>query len=543
MAVRFFRVVLTVALLLGATVAFAQMELGVMQGTVTDDAGKPLDGATVRLRDLERGRETTFKSDKSGRFYRRGLQAVEYEMVVEKDGYQPVKDKVKLVAGTDRRLDFKLARAAPEGAEEFAGGIAAFNKGDHAGAAEAFEAAVAKAPGLPEIRVNLAMAYLRLGRTAEAVTQLEQATSLGLGAAHVQFQLGGAYVEMQALDKAAAALEAGFAKQPDLTDPLAYEAAVTLGAVYFAKGQNDKAAAQFERTLAARPGAAAPAIGLAKVHFSRGEVEQALKLFDQIVATHPASPEGAQAATFIKEFRKGPGQAAPVAAVVRVTVLSAGAVEEGVLRLARQYKQDARHEVSPQFGTGPEIEKRLSSGEAVDVVIAPAAVVERALKSGAVVAGTEKPVARVGVGITVRRGAAAPDVSTVDALKAALLRADSVVYNQASTGQYLETLFARMGILDRLKPVTTRYGNAAQVFEHVIAGKGNEIGFGPITEIKSFEPKGAVLVGALPDEIQNYTTYVAVVSTRAAAPDLARAFIGYLTAAAARPVFLATGAQ
>ena len=289
----------------GAVSGAGQMELGVMTGTVTDDTGKPLEGATVRLRDLERGRETTFKSDKSGRFYRRGLQAVEYEMVVEKEGYQPVKDKVKLVAGTDRRLDFKLARAAPVGAEEFAAGIAAFNKGDNAAAATAFEAALAKAPGLPEIRVNLGLAYLRLGRNADAVAQIEQAAALGVGAANVQFQLGAAYVEMQALDNAVTAFEAGLAKQPDLEDPLAYEAAVTLGAVHFAKGQNDKAAAQFEKSLAARPGAAAPSLGLAKVHFSKGEVDKALALFDRIVAQHPGTAEAAQAATFIKELRKG----------------------------------------------------------------------------------------------------------------------------------------------------------------------------------------------------------------------------------------------
>ena len=531
------------ALLCSPAMASGQIELGVIQGVVTDETGNPLEGVTFRIRDTGRGREFTIKSDERGRFYRRGLPAVEYEISVEKEGYQPIHDKLRLNAGTDRRFSFKLVRAAPGGTEEFNKGVAAFTAGDNAAAALAFEAAVEKAPTLPEVRVNLAMAYLRLGRPADAVAQLEKATALGLGAANVQFQLGAAYVEMQSLDKAAAAFEAGLAKQPNLTDPLAYEAAVTLGAVYFAKGQNDLSAEQFEKALAARSGAAAPSIGLAKVHFSKGEVDQALALFDRIVATHPGTTEAAQAATFITELRKGPGPAAPSAAAGRLTVLSAGAVEEAVHRLARQYKQDAGHEVSPQFGTGPEIEKRFSSGEAADVLIAPAAIIERALKSGAVVAGTEKPVARVGVGITVRRGAAAPDVSTVDALKAALLRADSVVYNQASTGQYLEALFARMGILDRLKPVTTRYGNAAQVFEHVIAGRGNEIGFGPITEIKSFEPKGAVLVGALPDEIQNYTTYVAAVSTRAAAPDAARAFIRYLTAAAARPVFLATGAR
>jgi molybdate transport system substrate-binding protein len=224
-----------------------------------------------------------------------------------------------------------------------------------------------------------------------------------------------------------------------------------------------------------------------------------------------------------------------------LSVWSAGAVEEGVLRLVAEYKRQG-HDVSTRFGTGPELEKMLASGESADVLIAPAAVVQRAITSGAVVAGTETPVGRVGVGVTVRTGATPPEVASVDALKDALLRADSVVYNQASTGQYLEGLFARMGILERLGAKTTRYGNAARVLEHVIAGKGNEIGFGPITEIKSFEPKGVVLVAPLPAEVQNYTTYVASVMTRGRA-EPARAFIRFLTTGAARATFASTGVQ
>jgi molybdate transport system substrate-binding protein len=226
-----------------------------------------------------------------------------------------------------------------------------------------------------------------------------------------------------------------------------------------------------------------------------------------------------------------------------IAVLSAGAVEEAVLRLAAQHERETGHDVATQFGTGPEIEKRLSSGATADVLIAPVAVIERAAKAGHVAPASAVPVARVGVGVTVRRGRTPPDASSVEALKTALLAADSVVYNQASTGQYLETLFTRMGIADQLKPKTTRYGNAAQVLEHIIAGKGNEIGFGPITEIKSFEPKGVVLVAPLPRDVQNYTTYMAAVMLRVGSHSSAEAFIRYLTSTPARQVFAATGAQ
>ena len=302
---------LAVALLGGATAADAQMELGVMQGTIVDEQGKPLEGVDVKLRDLERGREYTMKSDKTGKFYRRGLQAVEYEMNVVKEGYQPIKDKVKLTAGTDRRFDFKLAKATPVGAVEFQQGVAAYNKGDFAAAATAFEAAVAKAPTIPDLHVNLALAYFRLKRTNEAVAELEKAASLGPDDPKIHYQLGSAYVEMQEYDKAISAFEKGLARPVDLAaDPLALEATSTLGAVYFAKGENDKAAAQFQKALAAKPGAAGATLGMGKIHFSKGEVDKAVELFEQVVAQHPGTPEAAQADAFLKELKKTkpPGQ-------------------------------------------------------------------------------------------------------------------------------------------------------------------------------------------------------------------------------------------
>jgi tetratricopeptide (TPR) repeat protein len=281
------------------------MELAVIQGTVKDEAGKPLEGVTFRLKDIGRGRETAIKSDKDGKFYRRGLQAVEYELVVEKEGYQAINDKIKLSAGENsRRFDFKLVKAAPEGAGDFARGVEAYNRGDHAAAAQAFEAAMQKAPDLPEIRVNLALAYFKLQRTADAVAQLEKAASLAPNNQAVQFQLGGAYVEMQSLDKAMAAFEKGLAIKSDANDPLVWEAVVTLGAVYFARGDAEKATAQYEKALAVKPGAPAPTLGLGKVYFSKGDVAKALQLFEQVAASAKGTPEAAEAEVFIKELKK-----------------------------------------------------------------------------------------------------------------------------------------------------------------------------------------------------------------------------------------------
>ena len=294
-----------VALFVAAPAAAGQMELAVMQGTVKDEAGKPLEGVRFRLKDIGRGSETSVKSDKNGKFYRRGLQAVEYELVVEKEGYQAINDKIKLSAGeNNRRFDFKLVKAAPEGAGDFARGVDAYNRGDNAAAAQAFEAAMQKAPDLPEIRVNLALAYFKLQRTADAVAQLEKASTLAPNNQSVQFQLGGAYVEMQSLDKAMAAFEKGLAIKSDASDPPVWEAMVTLGAVYFAKGEPDKAIAHYEKALAAKPGAPAPTLGLGKVYFSKQDVARALQLFEQVAASAKGTPEAAEAEAFIKELKK-----------------------------------------------------------------------------------------------------------------------------------------------------------------------------------------------------------------------------------------------
>jgi tetratricopeptide (TPR) repeat protein len=297
----------TAVLLLGGEASsVAQMELGVIKGRVVDDAGAPLADVTIRLVNTDRGREITLKTGKDGRFYRRGLQAAEYAISVQLDGYQPVNDKVRIVAGTDGDFDFKLAKAAAGGSKEFQEGVSAYNAGDFAAAAKRFEAAIAQSPTVPALHVNLALAYFQLKRPAEAVASLEKASALAPGDAAVQYQLGSAYVDAQAYDKAVAVLQKGLGSSPDLArDALAAEATATLGAVYFAQGKVAEAESAFLKVLAARPDSAAALLGMGKVHFSRNEVAKALELFEKVVAVHPGTPEAAQAATFVKELKKG----------------------------------------------------------------------------------------------------------------------------------------------------------------------------------------------------------------------------------------------
>lgn len=261
--------------------------------------------------------------------------------------------------------------------------------------------------------------------------------------------------------------------------------------------------------------------------------------------------------------------AAMSAAAAEIRVLSAGAVEPGLRAFAHLVKAETGHDLAIQFNTAPRIAERLAAGETFDILISPPAVIEQAGKNGKVVVESRVPVGRVGAGIVMRSDAPAPNIATVDALKQALLQADSVVYNTASTGLYLDRLFEKMGILDQLKPKTTRYPDGAAVMEHMRKGDdapdalrasptggtpgsgrpvaglatGNAIGFGAITEIRLYESKGLRLVGPLPAEVQNYTSYDAALMTAASAAGPAKAALALLAAPAGKAAFASAGVE
>jgi molybdate transport system substrate-binding protein len=179
-------------------------------------------------------------------------------------------------------------------------------------------------------------------------------------------------------------------------------------------------------------------------------------------------------------------------------VLSAGAVEPGLLRAAEQFKRASGNEIKVQFNTAPQLARRMAAGEVADILIAPPTVLDEQARNGRISTQGRLTLGRVGAGVVVRASAPNPDIATTEALKRAMLNADSIVYNTASTGLYLEKLFERIGIAEQIKAKTTHYPNGEDVMNHVIKGGGNELGFGAITEIKLFEPKSLKLVGPLP---------------------------------------------
>lgn len=231
------------------------------------------------------------------------------------------------------------------------------------------------------------------------------------------------------------------------------------------------------------------------------------------------------------------------ASAADIKVLSAGAVEPGLHKVVALFKAATGHNVTIQFNTAPQIAQRMQEGYAADVLIAPQQGLKQQLDAGKVLAEAQVDLGKVGVGIVVRSDAIGPKVGTAEELKAAVLAADSVVYNTASTGLYLERLFERLNVAEQVKPKATRPPSGEAVMLHVISGTGRQIGFGAMTEIGLFVSKGLKLVGPLPAEVQNYTTYAAAMTANASEREAAKAMLAFLATAEARQALSAAGIE
>jgi molybdate transport system substrate-binding protein len=227
------------------------------------------------------------------------------------------------------------------------------------------------------------------------------------------------------------------------------------------------------------------------------------------------------------------------AQAAELRVLSAGAIEPGLKAAVGSFEKQTGHTVQITFNTAPELRKRMESNPAFDVVIAPPAVIGD-FAAASKLAEARANVGRVGMGVAVREGAPLPDISSADALKRSVLDAESLVFNRASTGLYLESLLKKMDVYAQVEGKTTRYADGASVMEHVLKGKGREIGFGAMTEILLYQGKGLKLVGPVPAEVQNYTAYTAAPLASSTQAVLAQQFVTFLSGPG-KPLFVAAG--
>jgi molybdate transport system substrate-binding protein len=224
-------------------------------------------------------------------------------------------------------------------------------------------------------------------------------------------------------------------------------------------------------------------------------------------------------------------------------VLSAGAMQRGLITISAKFKQSSGTQVDIRYATAPQLQKILTeNGAAADALLAPNPTMAALVSAGKVVADTQKEIGGVGTAVLIRTDAPVPDISSLDAFKRSLVDADAIVYNRASSGTYIDQMLKKIGVLDQVQARIVKVDDGEAVATRIKQGHGREFGFGGYTDVLHNQEMGGVkLVGAIPDEVQNYTLYSSALIAAAASPQPARAFLAYLATPEAQAIFRDSG--
>ena len=223
-----------------------------------------------------------------------------------------------------------------------------------------------------------------------------------------------------------------------------------------------------------------------------------------------------------------------------ITLIAPGGIRDAIQRMIPDFERQTGHTIKATFGSGGGTKQRVISGEAFDVPVVQPPLKE-VIDSGHVVAATETPLATVAVGVAVRKGAAQPDISTLEGVKDMLLAAKTISYPDgargAAAGVSFDATLRQLGIFDEMKPKIVRAQGGAGAMALLARG---EVDIG-LTFLSEIHDPGVEIVGALPREISTPTGLVGFVSAHSNAPTAARALLAYLSSPEVAAVYEALG--
>ncbi len=239
------------------------------------------------------------------------------------------------------------------------------------------------------------------------------------------------------------------------------------------------------------------------------------------------------------------GDESATADISEIRVITSGGFTEAYNILAPEFEQATGIMLVTSYGASSggapdSIPSRLSRGEATDIIILSRSSLDRLTDSGEVVPESRVDLVRSSIGLAVRAGAPAPDISSTESFVEAMLAAESIGYSASASGTYLSTeLFPRLGIWDEIEPKSKRI--LSERVATVVARGEVQLGFQQISEILPIE--GIDFVGPIPSTVQKVTTFSAGITTRAENSTDAHALINYLSSVEVADTITNTGLE
>lgn len=213
-------------------------------------------------------------------------------------------------------------------------------------------------------------------------------------------------------------------------------------------------------------------------------------------------------------------------------------------KLGPQFERESGNKLIVTYGPTGGLVGRVNRGEDFDVVIVSNTALAELAKQGKVIDQSRTDIARAGIGVAIRRGAARPDISSVEAFKETLLNAKSIAYTNPAdgglSGVYTAEVIKKLGIAEEVAPKTklARGGTSSGV---LVASGEAEMAIQMTSDL--IPVPGVEVVGPLPAAIQNYSVLSAGVRAGAVDPIAAKRLIVFLTSAAVTPVLRETGLE
>ena len=227
-----------------------------------------------------------------------------------------------------------------------------------------------------------------------------------------------------------------------------------------------------------------------------------------------------------------------VAKAAELKVLAGGSIAGPLNELKAQFERDSGHKLAIHFDSTPNLIKAVTSDAPFDLGVVPVDVFKDAAAKARFVPGPTIDIARVGYGVAVRAGAAKPDISSPDALKQTLIKAQSIATLPASAaGAYVLSVFERLGIGEAMKAKIKAQATPAEIPQAVAKGDA-ELG---VFLTNVLIAPGVELAGSFPAELQQELLFTAAVAQTSKEADAAKALITFLRSPAATAVIKAKG--
>ena len=218
----------------------------------------------------------------------------------------------------------------------------------------------------------------------------------------------------------------------------------------------------------------------------------------------------------------------PATARDPIRVLATGVYATTLQAIAAPFKAASGYDLKIAIDNAGGVASRVRAGDVADVVMSSSAGVGALIEQGKLVAD-EIEIGRMRLGMAIPAGAPTPDLASVEAFRAALLAAPRIAYidpkGGGTSGPLFERMFASLGVLDAVHAKAILCTDGAAVVESVGSGQAT-IGMTQTSEI--IGGRNVSFAGYLPERLNVVTIYSAAVTTKAADPIGAAAFLSFM---------------